>query len=95
MLTAATVKDLYAAGLSAIAAGQTSIDLGDITAVDSTAVAALVGWQRAALQKSVKLDFLNLPGSLQSLTALYGVASLLQTAPTLPATSNSGDLPHH
>lgn len=94
-LTADTVKGLYAAGLAAIAAGQTSMDLGDVTAVDSTAVAALVGWQRAALQKGVKLDFFNLPDSLQSLTALYGVASLLPTAATLPATSNSADLPHH
>ena len=45
---ASTARSLYAAGLAAIRAGQTSIDLGDLDKADSTAVAVLVGWRRAA-----------------------------------------------
>ena len=73
-LTVGTIKAMYAAGLAAIRAGQASIDLAGVTAVDSTAVAAMVGWQRAAQQQGVKLDFQNLPANLQSLATLYGVA---------------------
>jgi phospholipid transport system transporter-binding protein len=65
------------AGLSAIAAGQTEIDLTQLTAVDSAAVATLVAWRRAALERGAKLTFKNPPANLQSLAELYGVAELL------------------
>lgn len=76
-LTAATVKSAYEAGLAAIRAGQTEFDLGDITAADSSAVAALLAWKRAALQQGSPLAFRNLPANLHSLADLYGVAELL------------------
>jgi phospholipid transport system transporter-binding protein len=65
------------AGLAAIEGGQTEIDLAQLTAVDSAAVATLIAWQRAASARGVRLAFKNLPASLQSLAELYGVADLL------------------
>jgi phospholipid transport system transporter-binding protein len=48
-----------------------------LTAVDSAAVATLLAWQRAALERGSALRFTNLPANLQSLIELYGVADLL------------------
>ena len=82
---ATTVLD---AGLSAIAAGQIQIDLADLTAVDSAAVATMLAWQRAAQSSGKSLVFSNLPTNLESLVHLYGVAELLHCKPR-------ADLPHH
>ena len=49
--------------------------------MDSSAVATLLAWQRAARQKGLTLQFGVLPANLQSLVDLYGAASLLG-APT-------------
>jgi len=90
-LTAGTAKATYQAGLAAIRGGQTSIDLAGLTTVDSTAVAALVGWQRAAVQQGSSLALLNPSAALHSLASLYGVSDLLQ----LPLPAPRTDLPHH
>ena len=79
-LTVATIKPACAAGLAAIKSGQTTIDLGAVSAADSTAVAALVAWRREAVQQGVALSFSNIPANLHSLAALYGVGDLLQAA---------------
>ncbi len=67
-------------GLAAIASGQTSIDLGSLTALDSAAVATLVAWQRAAQAKGSQLQFTQVPASLKSLAQLYGADLLLSEA---------------
>jgi len=79
-LTAANARTVLAAGLQAIADGQTMIDVGALTDVDSVAVATLVAWQRAARQRGTAVDFGRLPSNLLSLAELYGVAALLGTA---------------
>lgn len=76
-LTVNNAKTVLEAGLRAIADGQTQIDLGDLTAVDSAAVATLLSWQRAARSKGKTLVFRNLPANLQSLVDLYDVKELL------------------
>lgn len=90
---AATAKPLYEAGLAAIRAGQTTIDLADLTTGDSVAIAALIGWQRAAIRQGSTLAFANVPANMQSLARLYGVAELLQAIPG--AAASRADLPHH
>ncbi|WP_034297870.1 lipid asymmetry maintenance protein MlaB [Herbaspirillum sp. RV1423] len=80
-LTSDNATATLAAGLQAIAAGQATIDLSDVATVDSSAVAILLAWQRAAQQKGQALQFGVLPANLQSLVDLYGAASLLG-APT-------------
>jgi phospholipid transport system transporter-binding protein len=80
-LTADNASATLAAGLQAIAGGQSAIDLSGVATVDSSAVATLLAWQRAAQQKGLALQFGVLPANLQSLVDLYGAASLLG-APT-------------
>jgi phospholipid transport system transporter-binding protein len=76
-LTVNNAKTALDAGLRAIEGGQTTIDLAQLTAVDSAAVATLLAWQRAASARGTALAFNNLPANLQSLIELYGVADLL------------------
>jgi phospholipid transport system transporter-binding protein len=64
-------------GLRAIEAGQKQIDFAHLKAVDSTAVATLLAWQRAAQKHGHSLVFHNIPGNLQSLIDLYSVDGLL------------------
>ena len=80
-LTAENASATLAAGLQAIAAGQNEIDLSAVATVDSSAVATLLAWKRAALQKGMHLQFGTLPTNLQSLVDLYGAGALLG-APT-------------
>lgn len=95
-LTVVNANIALADGLRAIESGQTEIDFGGVSAVDSAAVATLLAWRRAAQQRGGKLRFINLPDNLQSLVTLYGVADLLQTAPQAQSTIDSrADLPHH
>lgn len=79
-LTVNNAKETLEAGLHAIAAGQTQIDLGELTVVDSAAVATLLAWKRAAHKRGNELVFTNLAANLQSLVTLYEVADLLQSA---------------
>jgi len=53
------------------------IDLSAVTDVDSTALSVLFEWRRAAQQKKLHVSFRNLPDSMKSLAALYGVADLV------------------
>jgi phospholipid transport system transporter-binding protein len=77
-LTLNTAKTTLEAGLHAIESGQTEINLAQLTAVDSSAVATLLAWQRAAHERGTTLTFSYLPPNLKSMIELYGVADLLQ-----------------
>jgi phospholipid transport system transporter-binding protein len=57
--------------------GDVVIDLAAVTEVDSTALSVLFEWRRAAREKNLKVSFRNLPDSMKSLAALYGVADLV------------------
>ncbi len=57
--------------------GDLVIDLAAVTEVDSAALSVLFEWRRAAREKNHKLAFRNLPDSMRSLAALYGVADLV------------------
>lgn len=81
-LTVGNAKITLEEGLRAIAGGETDIDLSDVVAVDSAAVATLLAWQCRALNRGLTLNFLNLPANLESLIDLYGVTELL--APAVP-----------
>ncbi|HYD94248.1 MAG TPA: STAS domain-containing protein [Noviherbaspirillum sp.] len=96
-LTVQNAAAVLDAGLRAIAEGQDHIDLSDLTAVDSAAVATMLAWQRAARAKGKSLAFSNLPANLQSLVELYDVAGLLQAKPHTSSQSGAAhsDLPHH
>ena len=57
--------------------GDIVVDLAAVTEVDSAALSVLFEWQRAARQNNSRISFRNLPQSLQSLAALYGVTDLV------------------
>jgi phospholipid transport system transporter-binding protein len=76
-LTLSEAADVVRDGLQALAAGETGIDLGSLKRFDSTAVAALLEWQRAAEAGGATLHVSNVPAGLDSLARLYGVAHLL------------------
>ncbi|MFZ6639629.1 STAS domain-containing protein [Undibacterium sp. TC4M20W] len=69
---------VVAAGLSAIAAGQSAFDLSALTKIDSSAVAVMIAWQRQAIEKGVQLQFSGYSASLLSLLALYGLNEQFQ-----------------
>jgi phospholipid transport system transporter-binding protein len=76
-LNVANAKASLDAGLQAISSGQTDIDLAGLTSLDSSAVAVLLAWRRAAQAKGMALHFYHIPHNLQSLIDLYGVDELL------------------
>ena len=57
--------------------GEVVIDLAAVTEVDSSALSLLFEWRRAAQRNNSKISFRNLPESLKSLAALYGVTDLV------------------
>lgn len=91
-ITVNNVPAVLDAGLRAVASGETDFDFSEVTVVDSSAVAALLAWQRAAVLQKTQLVFRNVPVSLQSLATLYSVAALL---PLGSAIARRTDLPHH
>lgn len=78
-ITMANAGDIAAAGVAAIQSGDTTIDLGAVTRCDSSAVAAMLAWQRVAAAKKLQLQVLGGPRGLGSLASVYGVDELLPT----------------
>lgn len=77
------------AGLRAIAGGERIFDFSAVAAADSSAVAVVLAWQRAAKAQGSALSLQNLPDNLRSLMSLYDIDDLLGLA------SVRADLPHH
>ncbi len=78
-LTHASAKAAFAAGLERIAGGATGVDCTPLTQFDSSALAVLLAWQRAAQKRGAALDIVNLPAGLASLAQAYGVDTLLSS----------------
>jgi len=76
-ITMADAADVLREGMEAIVQGETTVDLSGLTHFDSSAVSALLAWQRAATEKSVSLELVGLPAGLLSLAKLYSVDTLL------------------
>jgi phospholipid transport system transporter-binding protein len=65
-------------GQDAIARGVEQFDFSAVVNVDSSAIAVMLAWQRAANQVQQSLQFVALPSKLMSLLNLYGVTDLFQ-----------------
>lgn len=76
-MTMNSANAALAEGLRLIELGETSFDLAAIEAVDSSALAVLIAWQRAAQARGGRVDFSNPPDALTSLAQLYGVSEIL------------------
>ncbi|MEO8599225.1 MAG: STAS domain-containing protein [bacterium] len=83
-LTFSNATAVLMQGLQAVAQQQSAIDMSAVTTVDSSAVAVLLAWQRAAIASKLALTFENLPANLHSLIALYDVEDFLSTATGAP-----------
>ena len=55
-------------------------DLSAVEETDSSALAVIFGWLRAARERGVTLRITQPPSSMTSLAALYGVSDLLPLA---------------
>lgn len=77
VITQLEAGEVLRAGLKAVEGGVTTIELGGLQRFDSTAVAALLAWRRAAASRGVALQISGMPEGLQSLARAHGVAHLL------------------
>jgi phospholipid transport system transporter-binding protein len=75
--TLATAAQLLEEARGPLAAGVRSIDLGEVTELDSSLLAVLFAWMREAKERKQVFALARLPAVLTSLAQLYGVAELL------------------
>lgn len=76
-MTMDNAASLLARGVAALAEGKTRFDLSAVGDIDSSGLAVLFGWQRAAHARSKAIVFANPPHNLRSLAEVYGVSGLL------------------
>ena len=76
-MTMSGAAALLAEGAAAIASNASVFDLAAVTEMDSSCLAVVFGWMRAAKAGGKSLRLLNPPQNLLSLAAVYGVADLL------------------
>jgi phospholipid transport system transporter-binding protein len=67
-------------GRQHLAEGVRTVDLGEVTDLDSALLALILAWLRDARAARRELAFANVPESLQTLSRLYGVEALLPLA---------------
>ena len=60
--------------------GVCTVDLSEVTEIDSSLLAAMLAWLRESRAQERDIGFTNLPESLQTLARLYGVDGLLPAA---------------
>jgi phospholipid transport system transporter-binding protein len=76
-MTLASVGALLEPGRAQIARGVRTVDLGEVSELDSSALALLVAWLREARARGRDLAFTGLPQGMVAIARLYGVADLL------------------
>lgn len=79
-VTLANAARVLAEGRQHLAEGVRTVDLGEVTEMDSALLALVLAWLREAQQAKQELAFANLPDALRTLAGLYGVESLLPVA---------------
>ncbi len=76
-VTLANVASVLEEGRRHLEEGVRTVDLSEVTDLDSSLLAALLAWMRDAKAKEAELAFTNLPESLRTIAKLYGVDALL------------------
>ena len=76
-VTLANVASLLEEARAPLAEGVREVDLGEVTEVDSSLLAALLAWLRESKSSGRPLSFSRMPPDLLTLAQLYGVAQLL------------------
>jgi len=75
--TIATATRLLEEARAPLAAGVSTVDMGEVTEVDSSFLAVLFAWMREVQARGGRLQLLRPPQELKSLARHYGVAELL------------------
>jgi phospholipid transport system transporter-binding protein len=76
-VTLANVAQVLEEGLQQIRDGARTIDLAEVTELDSSLLAMLLAWLREAKRRNSEVEFANLPQGLETIAQLYGVDGLL------------------
>jgi len=76
-MTVPNAATLLAAGFGIIKETAETIDLSAVSAADSSALAVMLGWMRAASASGRVVCFAHPPAGLQALAELYGISNLL------------------
>jgi phospholipid transport system transporter-binding protein len=76
-VTLANVRRVVEDGERHIDEGVRTVDLSEVSELDSSLLAALFAWLRHARKREVEIGFVNLPESLRTIARLYGVDTLL------------------
>ena len=79
-LTLANVAQVLEEGRRHLAEGAATVDLAEVSELDSSALALLFAWLREAKAAGRPIAFANLPEPLQTIARLYGVQDLLPAA---------------
>ncbi|MFZ2974437.1 MAG: STAS domain-containing protein [Ferribacterium limneticum] len=79
-LVMANARGLLEAGRSALQPGEQVFDFSEVTEADSSALAVMLGWLRAAAPSRSTVKFAQIPNGVVSLAELYGVTDLLPLA---------------
>jgi phospholipid transport system transporter-binding protein len=81
-VTLTNVTTILEEGRRHLEEGVGTVDLGEVTEMDSSLVAVLLAWLRDAKSRGRELAFINLPESLRTIARLYGVDSLIPVRET-------------
>ncbi|MGE5131237.1 MAG: lipid asymmetry maintenance protein MlaB [Sphingomonadaceae bacterium] len=76
-VTLANVGQVLADGVRELRAGARTVDLGEVTDIDSSLLAAMLAWMREARRAGGEVGFERLPEGLVTIARLYGVDGLL------------------
>ncbi|MDX1374818.1 MAG: STAS domain-containing protein [Burkholderiales bacterium] len=76
-VTLSNVRELLEEGRGHLRAGVRTIDLGEVTELDSSLLAVLLAWRREAHAAGAELSIERLPEGLETIARLYGVEALL------------------
>lgn len=76
----ANARGLLDAGRSALQQGEVVFDFSAVDEADSSAIAVMLGWLRAADVVGARVNFAHIPAGVRSLAELYGVTDLLPLA---------------
>jgi phospholipid transport system transporter-binding protein len=79
-VTLANAAGLLEQGRQHLAEGVRSVDLGEVTELDSSLLALTLAWLREARAAKREVAFANPPEAMQTLARLYGVEELLPKA---------------
>jgi len=79
-LVMTNARGLLEAGRSALQPGEQVFDFSEVTEADSSALAVMLGWLRAASLSRSSVKFAHIPAGVVSLAELYGVTELFPLA---------------